>query len=419
MLILLFFVLLAASAAISACETALFGLSRRTLQEFRRSPSIIHQRVFHLMQRPRLVLMIVLLVNTAGNVAIFAASFVVLKQWGHETPSLAAAGGVVTLLLVIAIGELLPKTFALRNAARLAPLAGGIILLLEAGLRPVLWLLNLLLTTPVVRLFTPSSAATGPVDTDELRMMVELSAREGVINSKESDMLQAVLALGHVSVREVMTPRVDVQAVEISASPHAAMRIARTARGHGLLVHDRDLDHIRGTVSTRDIFLNPRTPVRLLMKAVHYVPEQVNLRQLIRLFRAEKFHSAVVVDEYGGTAGVVTYGDIVQWLLGEPADESGGATGASTERIDDDAYVLPGDVSVRVWADRFGVREANWQIDTLAGLVLLKLGRMPRVGDAVHIRNLVLTVHRMRGRRIEQILVRRQQSAPDPVEATA
>jgi CBS domain containing-hemolysin-like protein len=282
-----------------------------------------------------------------------------------------------------------------------------LIALLQVVLAPVQWLLAELLVNPIVRLLAPARPEHGPVTTEELCRLVEHSAGEGVINSKENDMLQAVVGFGDVSVREVMTPRVDVQSIRVNDKQAAIRRAARASRRRRLPVCGRDLDVIKGVLVTRDLHLNPEAPIKTLIRPVHFVPEQINLVQLIRYFRDQNTHFAVVVDEYGGTAGVVTMENVVGRIVGDLPDDDTTRPAATTERIDQDTYRLPGNLSVRVWADRFAVGEIDRHIDTVGGLILAKLGRLPRVGDSVRIRNLTLTVEHMRKRRVEQVLLRR------------
>jgi CBS domain containing-hemolysin-like protein len=413
--------------------------------------------------------MTVLITNTAINVAIFAVSYVALGRLeGPPSDARGSAwgvrvlGGLGVLLAVIVCGEMLPKGLALAGRVRFAPLAAGLIGLLQAVVAPIRWLLATLLVDPVTRLLSPASPVAHAVSTEELRLLVEESARAGVINSKENEMLQAVIALADASVCEVMTPRVDLQAVRID-DDHRATRSAIKASGRRRLpVYGRNLDDIRGVLRARDLYLNPRAPIRTLVRPIHFLPEQANLVQLIRYFREEGTPLAIVVDEYGGTAGLVSIQDVAARIVGDLPDEDlsdgdlsdedrlddipvssprppgtpswsfgegipaiEGARGDSRtsgsrserspplpERIDENTYRLSGDLSVRVWADHFGVGEIDRHIHTVAGLILARLGRLPRVNDTVRIRNLALTVEAMRNRRIDLVLLRRVANGP-------
>jgi CBS domain containing-hemolysin-like protein len=246
------------------------------------------------------------------------------------------------------------------------------------------------------------------VDTDELQLLVEHSARAGHIDTTENELLQSIVALPEASVREVMTPRVDIEFVRSSDDSRRIQHAVRSSSRRILPVCGRDLDDVRGLLVARDALLNPGAALGTLLRPPRYVPEQVNLAQLVRHFHEEKTHFAIVVDEYGGTSGLVTVDDVVEWIVGDLPESAPAGAEAAMEQIDPDTYRLSGDVSVRDWAERFGVEEIDRHVDTLAGLILSKLGRLPRPGDSVRLRNLTLTVESVRRRRIDRVLIRRQ-----------
>jgi len=453
-------ILLVASGAVSAAETALFALSRQSLHDFGRSASLLRRRAHRLMQQPKSVLMTVLITNTAVNIAIYALSFVALQSLAANHPALAGVASAGVLLSVIIFGEVVPKAMALGNAQRLAPSAAGMIWALQIVLGPLQWLLSALLVDPITRLVAPASPPPDTVDTEELQLLVEHSARAGHINSTENEMLQAIVELAEASVREVMTPRVDIEFIRAGDDPHAAYQTVKQSYRRIFPVCGRDLDDIRGLLFARDALLTTAAPTPLsvganlssaaypspsgsragvgadsspppkadsrmfgltasLVRPVRFVPEQINLAQLVRHFHDERSHFAIVVDEYGGTAGLVTVDDVVEWIVGGLPDSEAPRTAPVTERIDDDTYRLAGDLSVRDWAERFAVDEIDRHIDTIGGLILSKLGRLPRAGDTVRIRNLTLTVEVMQKRRIERVLLRRLSNKAEAVGAAS
>ncbi len=412
MLWLLLGILLICSGIVSASETALFGLSRRMLLAFANSPKRWRRAVHALMLQPRRVLMTVLITNTAVNVSIFTVSFFAIQPLQQTIGVAAAALGAMVPLCVIIFGEMIPKAVALSSPNRFAPSAAALVSTIQIGLGSVQWFLARWVVNPVIRLLAPSSRTQEPVSTDELKWLVEHSADEGVITSNENEMLQAIVALEDVSVREVMTPRVDIRSISVPCDHAQAINAVSSSWRRRLPVCGRDLDDIRGVLYARDLYLFPDRSVRQLMRRIHFVPEQLNLVQLLNHFREEKIHMAVVVDEFGGTAGIVTSEDVVEWIVGDLPDAETPRPAAPTEQIDDRTYRLSGDLSARVWADRFAVAEIDQHLDTVGGLILAKLGRWPRVGESVRIQNLTLTVERMRRRRIERVLLHHHADLP-------
>jgi putative hemolysin len=407
MLWILLAILLVCSGTVSASETALFALSRQTLMEFKRSAGAVRRRVFRLMQDPRGVLTTILLANTTVNVAIFTVSYFAFRKIEHAPPLVAVLGTVAAPLAVILFGEMLPKAAALSAARRFAPLAGAFVSALQIALGPIQWILSVSLVEPITRLLSPQQRYTGTIGTDELRSLVEHSAREGVITSSENEMLQAVVALAEVSVREVMTPRVDLKYLNIDVAPEEARAFFTETQLRRTPVCGRDLDDLRGILYAQDVFLNRGAPIRTLLRHTHFVPAQANLVQVLQYFRAENVHLAAVVDEYGGTMGLVTLEDIVESVVGDLPEVDSPRPVMPVERIDDNTYRLPGNLSIHWWTGRFGVEEIDRYIDTVGGLVVARLGRVPRVGDSIRIRNLTLTVEKVRRRRIECALLRR------------
>lgn len=397
------FILLVFSGAVSAAETALFALNRKDLHEFHRSRSPLKRAAYQLMLHPRRVLLTVLISNTAVNIAFFAVS---ANAFGEVSAAKATAVGAVALFLVIVAGELLPKALALGNARLLAPPAAAMIRSLQIVLAPIIRLLSVLLVDPITRLLAPSSPSSDEVDPEELRLLVEQSARVGHIDTTENELLQAIVALPEASIREVMTPRVDIEFVRMSDSPGRALQTIKTCKRRILPVCGRDLDDVRGLIFARDALISAGSPTTSLLRLVRFVPEQLNLAQLVRHFHDEKTHFAIVVDEYGGTSGLVTVDDVVEWIVGDLPESEAPQREAQTERIDETTYRLSGDLSVRDWAERFGVEEVGPHVDTVAGLILAKLGRLPRTGDSIRIRNLTLTVDAVRRRRIDYVVLR-------------
>ncbi len=413
---ILLVVLLACSGIVSGSETALFGLSRLELRNFRTASGSLKRRAWRLMQHPRRVLMTVLIANTAVNILFFAISFVVFEDLGRSHPVAASVGGLTALLSIIMFGEILPKAAARAHAARFAPAVAAVIHVLQIALAPLRLVLRGMVVEPLVRLLSAPHAEPEEVSAEELRALVEMSAQRGVIDSAENRMLQEIVSLPEVSVRTVMRPRVDVVAVPADADPAEVRSQMGDVRLTKLPVYGRDLDDVLGLVYARELYLDDGESLSDLIRPVHYVPEQINLVQLIEHFRFTRSQLAIVVDEYGGMAGLVALKDVLELIVGDLGGTSE-PDAPAVEVIDANTYRLAGDLSVRDWAGRFaagGDNSRHDSVDTVAGLVLTELGRLPREGEKVRIQNLTLTVERLAGRRIDRILLHRERTADAP-----
>jgi CBS domain containing-hemolysin-like protein len=402
----LLLVLLACSAAVSGSETALFGLSRQDLYTFAASSSRLRRTAALLMHHPHHLLLTVLIANTAVNIGIFAVSFHMAGELGRSSPVLASLAGVGALVAVILFGEILPKSIALAHPRGLAPLVAPGIHALQIVLTPVRWLLAAALVEPATRLLLPPAARAPAVSTEELRDIIESSVGQQVLNSVESDMLQAVVGLADVNVRSVLVPRVDIIAVSLGDDREAVHRRFEQSGKTKLPVVDHNLDDVRGLLYARDFHLSPDRSVEQLLRPVTFVPEQASLIQVIRHFRLTHTQLAMVVDEYGGVAGLVTLEDVLEEIVGDlrgPADEER----PLAETLDDNTYRLSGQLGVRDWASLFGIPPIEADVDTLGGLITARLGRLARVGDCVRTGNLTLTVESLRGRRVGTLILHR------------
>jgi CBS domain containing-hemolysin-like protein len=175
-------------------------------------------------------------------------------------------------------------------------------------------------------------------------------------------------------------------------------------------VYSKNLDDIEGLLYARDLYLQPDAPWASLIRPVTYVPDLVNLVQLIRLFREKRVQLAIAVDEYGGVSGLVTLEDVLEHIVGD-LEEGDDEEDSLIERIDARTYVVAGAVSLRSWRQTLGIGDRFPEVETVGGLVLAALGRAPRVGDSVQLGSLTLRVEKLRGRRIERVRLQMAASA--------
>ena len=405
--------LLAASAFFSLSETALFSLSRDQLRRFRASHNPFCHLAAGLMDDPRRLLVTVLLGNNIVNVAFFVSSIVLIHRLGESHPdhlgTWRVAIAVATPLALILFGEVLPKSVGAVVPDRLAPVVSLPLSALERVFMPVRRVLVDGVVVPLERLIAGGRRqAQAFVTTDELRTIVEMAAREGVVTPQESDMLADVLELGGLKVREVMTPRVEVVGCDRSTPMAVVLAVFRRTRHTKMIVYEDEMDHIVGVVYAKTAFLNPDRPLSDLVRPVYYVPETKTVESLLKEFRAHKTQFAVVVDEFGGVSGLVTLEDCLEQIVGDIEDETDRPAADPVRRESDTEYLLAGDLSIRSWADEFGldVPAEGGRVSTVAGFVTILLGRLPKPGDAARWRNLEFTVEEVAHRRVMRVRVR-------------
>jgi CBS domain containing-hemolysin-like protein len=397
--------LLLASGFFSGSETALFGLTENQRILIRRQQSLSGRAIEALLADQRMLLITVLLGNMTINVLYFVTSSVLLMraETGLVGRLLLA---VAALLLIILLGEVLPKLAANARQPAFAALTSPPLLALHKLIGPMRITLDRLVVAPLSRLTSPAEAPPR-LDESELAALLDISTREGVIDYEEQQILQDVIALSQRKVRDVMTPRVRIEAVPVTASRGEVVALARDTRLTVVPAYRDDLDHIAGLLHVRRYLLDSReseAPLTEHVTPALFVPEVATLDQLLDHFRGTRTHLAVVVDEFGGTAGIVAIEDVVEELVGDIATEQGRAE-VRPEPIGPNRWRVGGDASVHEWADSFGPRLIPPRVSTLGGLITGRLGRAAEAGDSVELGNVRVDVEQVDRSRVVTVIV--------------
>lgn len=405
-------VLLALSAFFSGSETALFSLSQARLAELTRGERGRRGRlVARLLAHPHHLLVIVLFGNLVVNVFFFALSAMVSFRLERAGAPAAAVGvGLGALLAVVVFGEVTPKSVAVVVAEPVALWAGPVLVAVAWVLRPVVGVF-LRVSDAVARLLVRESAPPY-ITAEELKMLVGLSEEQGLIGAGEQSLMTRVVELGEVSVREVMLPRVDMPLFALGRPREELLALIRRTRREFVPVFRESIDSVEGVVRSTRVLLEPERALEGMVEPVPLVPESRTVEQLLTEFRARGTKVAVVVDEYGGTSGLVELDDLVEAVVGEmpdglePADRP-----VMVEELGPRSFLLDARLGIREWEDLFEVdlveREGLGAARpvTVGGFVTALLGHWPTVDDRVDYRNLRFTVVQMQGRRLSKIRV--------------
>ena len=339
----------------------------------------------------------------------------------HAPPVLDAASRTIALtvfvmllsFVTLLLGELVPKRLALRRAEACARIAAPIMQLFARLMRPLVW--GMSTATSAVLFLLGAGRQDGPsVSVDDIEHLLEAGRAEGVLEAVEQAVAAEALRLGERTVRDIMRPRIDLDALDIDTPAGEILGAIAMAGYSRLPVYEGSLDHILGYVSIKDVLRNtflgwPIELKKMLHRAV-FVPETMPLDRLLELFQKEKNQLAIVLDEYGGTEGMVTLEDVLEELVGEIHDEHRRDDQHAFVQRDDGSWLVDGGAGVEKLAERFAVRlgSASREYSTVSGLVLAQLERIPVVGDSIRWQGLVVEVVDMDGRRIDKLLVRRE-----------
>jgi putative hemolysin len=329
---------------------------------------------------------------------------------------------IVLALFTIVFAELVPKTLALANAERVAIALSLPIEFLARALSPLIALLTGI-TAAIAKLFGASVTNEAQITAEELRLIVERGGEQGVLEAEEEQMINAVIELGSRRVHEVMVPRIAMATIQATATFDEAIETI-VEHGHSRIpVYDESVDEILGILYAKDLlpFLRasagPRPDLRTLLRTPVYIPESMTVDDLLHEFQRRKVHIAIVLDEYGGTAGLVTIEDLLEEIVGEIQDEYD-VEEPMVVRLSDDEARLDGRASVDDLAELFDTNlglEDEDEYDTVGGLIYHRIGGVPTPGDRVEVDGLTLTVESTDGRRVGKVLaVRRRDENGGP-----
>ena len=393
--------LLICSAFCSGSETAVFSLSRSQLYRLRQGGGP-GRLAAALAAHPRRLLNTILLANMVVNTAyvtIGAVMVLSLRQAGLPGWGAGAVSLGLMMLLILA-GEVVPKVLALAAGERAALLAAPPLAVLERVLAAPLWVFQNLVIGPVTRLLAVPPDPRGDVSGEELAALLQLSARRGLLQHDANTLLQEIVELKDLRVRDVMVPRVDMVAFDVGGFREDLLALFRRTRFRKVPVYEGDMDNVLGLVYAKKLVLNPDASIRSLVVKAPFVPLQARLERVLLQFRVTRTQTAIVVDEYGGTAGLVTLEDVLEEIVGDipAADEGDG--GPTVERLSDREYRIRGDLPIHEWRDVLKIELPRRRISTLGGFVLSLLGHVPQVGEQARYRNLLFTVESLHGRRI-------------------
>ena len=338
----------------------------------------------------------------------------------HAPPPIAAASQTIALtafvmllsFVTLLLGELVPKRLALRRAESFARVAAPVMQLFALVARPLVW--GMSTATSAVLFLLGAHKQEGPtVSVDDIEHLLEAGRAEGVLEAVETAVATEALRLGERTVRDIMRPRIDLDALDID-TPAAEILGAIAMAGYSRLpVYEGSLDHILGYVSLKDVlrhnWMGWPLELRKMMHRALFVPETMPLDRLLELFQKEKNQLAIVLDEYGGTEGLVTMEDVLEELVGEIHDEHRRDKTSPFVQREDGSWLVEGSASIEDLAQTFGLKTDALPRDysTISGLVLAELERIPTTGDIVRWHGLQIEVVDMDGRRIDKLLVKR------------
>ncbi len=429
--ILVIIMLTALEGFFVAAEIALVSLRRSRVDQLAEEGKAGARRVRRLQEDPGRFLAVSQLGLTV--IGFFASAFAavnlstnladLLRRIGLGGASDGIALVVVTVILAlftIIFAELVPKTLALSNPERYALTLSLPIDFLARALGPVIAFLTST-TRAIAGLFGASVTNEAQISAEELRLIVERGGEQGILEAEEEQMINAVIELGERRLHEVMIPRIAIVGLPASSTLEDAIDKV-VDEGHSRIpVYEESIDEVVGILYAKDLlpFLKagsgPRPTLRSLLRTPVFVPESMSIDDLLHEFQRRKVHIAIVLDEYGGTAGLLTIEDLLEEIVGEIQDEYD-TEEPMVVRLSDDEARVDGRADIDDLAELFDIDlglEDEDEYDTVGGLIYHRIGGVPSPGDEIDVDGLHLTVESTDGRRVSKVLVVRRPSDDD------
>jgi putative hemolysin len=397
------------SAFASRSETALTAVNRYRARHLSETGAPGSDAVAYLLKNPNQFLSAILILNT---VAIIVASefgaILSVKLFGDVLGSLVSGIGISILVLMFC--ELVPKTLAIHTAESTALRVAGRVRLLSRVLRPVVRAFHVI-TSLALRLRGIHDTSGPYVSDEELIAMATVGQEQGTVEPTETVMIRNVFDFEETPAHRVMVPTTKIEGIEAHLTLREAMDVALEAGYSRLPVYRDNLDHIVGVLYLKDLLREVRDgnldqPVTAIARPALQVPETKHVGELFRELQQKKTHIAILFDEYGGTAGLVTIEDLLEEIVGEIRDEHD-IEPATIEKISDDEYLFDGLVPIEEVNEVLDMELETNGYDTIGGFINDHLGRLAVVGDEVEADNLRMTVEALEDRRIAMVRVRR------------
>ena len=402
-------ILLSASAFFSSAETALMTSNKLRMRNLAENGNKRAAKVLKVTENTDKMLSAILIGNNIVNLTASSISTALtLKIFGSRLVGIAT--GILTFLILV-FGEITPKNVASKNAENMALSYIGVISFLVTLLTPVIFIVNTVAKF-VISIFNKNGDDNNAVTEEELRAMVEYSHEEGVIENEEKKMIVNVVDFGDTVAGDIMVPRVDMVMVDEKSSYEEILQVFREERYTRIPVYEETPDNVIGILNVKDFLLiedKENFVMKELLREPLYTYEYKKTSALMMDMRKTGANIVIVLDEYGITAGLITLEDMLEEIVGEIRDEFDADEDEGITKVSDLEYLIDGSTNLDDINDRIGLSLSSEEYESIGGLIMEKLGRLPVEGEIINFDNIVLTVKKMDHARIEKVCLKLKQ----------
>lgn len=412
--LIIIIILLMLSAFFSSAETALTTSNKIRLRSMAEEGNKRARKVLEITDDSGKMLSAILIGNNIVNLSSASlATTLATKIFGNAGAGIAT--GILTLLVLI-FGEISPKTFATIHSDKISLAYAGVIGWLMKLLTPAIYIINKLALGFLILLRVDASGAQNTMTEDELRTIVDVSHEEGVIETEEREMINNVFDFGDAQAREVMVPRIDMTFADINSTYYELLEIFREDKFTRLPVYEDSTDNVVGIINMKDLLLyedKEQFSIRNILRKPYYTYEHKNTAELLLEMRKSSINIAIVLDEYGATAGLITLEDLLEEIVGEIRDEYDMDEEDPIQKINELEYMVQGSTNLNDLHDRMNLELVSEDYDSIGGYLIGLLDHLPTVGESITTEeNIYFRVEDMEKNRIHKIFIR----LPEPSE---
>ena len=406
--IVVFIILICLSSFFSCTETAFLSANKIRMRNLAEEGDRRAKKVEKLLSNTDRLYSSILVGNNLVNIgASSLTTSIVISIFGNSASLVAAASGVVTLLILV-FGEITPKTFATKNADRIALFMSGFVSFICFIFTPVVFLLNII-TGFIIKLLG-GNKDNGPTMTEEdLKTIVTVGHEEGVLEEEEKEMIHNVFEFGETEIKEIMAPRINVDSIPDDCSYQELMEIYKRGQFSRYPVHSESFDEIVGVLNVKDLLFFNIDPdefeVKDYMRDTFVVYEFNEVGDVFAAMRKEHVSLAIVLDEYGVMSGIVTFEDIVEEIVGEIDDEYDDEDDDMIIKLSENEFLIDGSLNLNEVNDKVGTDFDSEDFESIGGLVLGEVSGVPEIDEEVQIDNVLFRIVKMHKNRIAQLKV--------------
>ena len=415
--LIILFILLLLSAFFSSAETALTTVNKIRMRTLAEEGSKRARTVLAITDDSGKMLSAILIGNNIVNLS--AASLTTSLAYSFGGSMVAIASGILTILILL-FGEITPKTMATIHSEKMSLLYAPIISMFMKIMTPAIFIINGLSIGVLFLLRVDPNAKNNVMTETELRTIVDVSHEDGVIESDEREMINNVFDLGDARAKDVMVPRVHVTFADVNSTYDELIDIFREDKFTRLPVFRDTTDNVVGTINMKDLLLYDNTKgfqIQDILREAYFTYEYKNISELLVEMRKASFNIAIVLDEYGETAGLITLEDILEEIVGEIHDEYDENEEDFIQEIDEREYIVEGSTNLDDLNDRLDLDLNSEEYDSLGGFIIERLDRLPEPGDSIHTEDGIhMVVEKLDKNRIELVHLYLPEAAPDSNE---